>query len=302
MKRFFETVKSDFLNNLDVKDNTKKLYSTNLDYFKRWVVFEGKNIKCLSRADIYAYKAYLIEKRLSGNTIDSYLKAVRQFYRYAENVGENENIALGIKLKNKSSSHMKFHLEKEEVMKLLSVIPRDTLVGRRDYAMINLMLRSGFRCVEVSRLRVCNIRESGDRYILEVLRKGEEVDGQLVGLTHKAIDPIVNDYLPYRGVTCDDEFVFLTHNTTGERQMTPTRIGRIVKYYMEKAGVYSRQKTSHSLRHTAAVMALINGAGIKDVQQMLGHRRIETTEIYLESINKKIMLDNPAASKIDDAF
>lgn len=105
--------------------------------------------------------------------------------------------------------------------------------------------------MEVSRLRINHINRSDSGYIVEVFRKGEEVGGQLVGLTHKAIDPIIDDYLPFRGVACDDEFVFLTHSTTGERQMTPDRIGRIVKSYMVKSGIYSRQKTSHSLRHTA---------------------------------------------------
>ena len=281
MIRFFEEVKADFLSNMDAKDNTKHLY-----YFKKWVVIEGKNIKNLKRADILEYKSYLLGKRLAGNTVDSYLKAVRLFYRYTENIGEHENIAAGIRLKNKTKAHMKLHLEKEEVQRLLDVIQTSTLVGKRDYAMINLMLRSGFRCVEVSRLRVCNLRKSGSGYIVEVFRKGEEVGGQLVGLPDKAIEPIVNDYLPFRGVACDDEFVFLTHDTAGERQMSPTRIGRIVKSYMVKAGVYSREKTSHSLRHTAAVMALVAGADIKSVQLMLGHKRIETTEIYLESANR----------------
>ena len=89
MVHYFEEVKEDFLKNLDVKDNTKKLYSNNLDFFKRWVVMEGRNIKYLDRADILAYKNYLINKGMSANTVDSYLKAVRQFYRYAEIVGEH---------------------------------------------------------------------------------------------------------------------------------------------------------------------------------------------------------------------
>ncbi len=302
MKSYFEDIKKDFLNNLDVKDNTKKLYSNNLDYFKKWVVIKGRNIRNLERSDILAYKSYLVDKKLSGNTIDSYLKAVRQFYRYAKDVGEHDNIASGVYIKHKIKSHMKFHLETDEVLKLLSVIPRDTLIGKRDYAIINLMLRSGLRCVEVSRLRVANIEKKGPDYIVKVLRKGEEVDGQFIGLTNKAIDPILNDYLPYRGVSCDDEFVFLTHNTTGERQLTPSRIGRIVKSYMVKADIYSKHKTSHSLRHTAAVTALIAGADIKSVQQMLGHRRLETTEIYLESIDERLRIDNPAVRLLDDAF
>ena len=71
---------------------------------------------------------------------------------------------------------------------------------------------------------------------------------------------------------------------------------------MVKADIYSKHKTSHSLRHTAAVTALIAGADIKSVQQMLGHRRLETTEIYLESIDERLRIDNPAVRLLDDAF
>lgn len=301
MIHYFNEVKNNFLNNLDVKENTKKLYSTNIEYFKKWVVIEGRNIRKLERSDILAYKSYLIEKKLSGNTIESYLKAIRLFYKYTENVGEHDNISAGIKLKGKMNTHTKIHLEIDEINKLYSVIDRESLKGKRDYAIINLMLRSGLRCVEVSRMRVCDINTYKSEYLINVFRKGDEIRSQQIGLTHKAMDPIL-EYLNYRGVTDDNEPVFLTHCSTGEKQLSPTRIGRIVKSYMIKSGVYTRQKTSHSLRHTAAVMAILHDASIKEVQQMLGHKRIETTEIYLESINGKLRRDNPAVHKIDEAF
>ena len=79
MKRLFLDVKRDYLANIDVKPNSKKVYSLILDLFVKWVVRTGRNIKELTRADILAYKSYLIESNKSENTIDLYLAAVRTF-------------------------------------------------------------------------------------------------------------------------------------------------------------------------------------------------------------------------------
>lgn len=301
MKRLFLDVKRDYLANIDVKPNSKKVYSLILDLFVKWVVRTGRNIKELTRADILAYKSYLIESNKSENTIDLYLAAVRTFYEYAEALGEHDNIALNIKLHHKSNTYKKDHLQKEEIDALLRSIDRTSIIGRRDFAIINLMLRSGMRCVEVSNLRLCDITTRKDGADLLLLRKGDEVRYQRIGLTRKAIDPIL-DYIDDRCTTDISDWVFVTHCQAGEHQMTPALIGRIVKSYMIKAGVYSKMKTAHSLRHTAAVMALLHKVPIKEVQLMLGHKRIETTETYLRSIEREIRLDNPAARALDNVF
>lgn len=298
---YFEEVKKDFLVNLDVKDTTRKLYKTNLEYFQQWVVTTGKNITTLARSDVLEYKSSLIRKNLSGNTVESYLKAVRVFYRYAETIGYSDNIAAGIRLVGRNNNHTKVHLNTDEIAKLYAAIQTESLTGKRDYAIVNLMLRSGFRCVEVSRMRVKDITEIDDGYAVNVFRKGSDICTQCVGLTHKAIGPIY-DYLSFRGVSSDDDYIFKTHCSIGERRLMPDKIGKIVHKYMVKAGIYSKEKTSHSLRHTAAVTAILKGASTKEVQQMLGHKRIETTEIYLASINKFLSISNPAARRLDDAF
>lgn len=175
MKRLFLDVKRDYLANIDVKPNSKKVYSLILDLFVKWVVRTGRNIKELTRADILAYKSYLIESNKSENTIDLYLAAVRTFYEYAEALGEHDNIALNIKLHHKSNTYKKDHLQKEEIDALLRSIDRTSIIGRRDFAIINLMLRSGMRCVEVSNLRLCDITTRKDGADLLLLRKGDEV-------------------------------------------------------------------------------------------------------------------------------
>lgn len=301
MKQLFSKLKKDFVENIDVRENSRALYLRILNQFGTWVVFTNRNIKELKRADIIEYKSHLLRESKAENTIDSYLTVVRRFFEWCEAIGEHENIAAGIKLHHKRIGFRKGHLSTQEITRLFDVIDRSTIHGMRDYAIINLMLRSGVRCVEVSRLRVCDIYISPSRCSILLQRKGDNSRTERLGLTIKALQP-VHDYLQYRGASCEDEPVFLTHCSTSDAGLTPSRISKIVVAYMKAAGVYSSTKTAHSLRHTAAVQAIKNKVPIKEVQLMLGHRRVETTEIYLKSVDDEIRLDNPAVRVLDDVF
>lgn len=300
MQRLFSEVLREFLSNRDVRQNSKDLYERILNQFARWVVMTGRNIKTLKRADILSYKSDLLRYGKSENTIDSYLTAIRMFYEYCEDCGEHENIAAGIKLRHKRLGYRKSHLTLDEVGKLYGAIDTGNVIGLRDYALINLMLRTGIRCIEVSRLRVCDIH-TGEQCYMMIQRKGDNDRAERLGLSPKAIQPIV-DYLQHRGVSDEHEHVFVTHCTLGERPLTTRRISLIVREYMKKSGVYSQLKTPHSLRHTAAVQAILNKVPIKEVQLMLGHRRVETTEIYLKSIDEDLRLSNPAVRALDNVF
>lgn len=301
MKQLFSKLTKDFVSNLDIRDNSRALYSRILSQFARWVVITGRNIKELKRSDIIEYKSNLLRTGKAENTIDSYLTVVRQLFDWLEAVGEHENIAAGIRLHHKRTGYRKSHLSTDEIARLFSVVDTSTLIGKRDFAIINLMLRSGIRCIELSRLRVCDVSISIDRCSILLQRKGDNQRTERLGLTGKALHP-VEDYMKYRGVSDDKEPVFVTHCTTGEHGLTAKGISKIVTGYMKNAGVYSQQKTAHSLRHTAAVQAIKNKVPIKEVQLMLGHRRVETTELYLKSADDELRLDNPAVRALDDAF
>lgn len=301
MKRLFNEVSREFLDNMDVRDNSRELYKRVLNRFVRWVVYFNKNISKLKRSDIIEYKSYLLKSCMAENTIDLYLTVVRRFYEYAELVNEHENIAAGIRLTHKRIGFRKEHLSHNEIEQLMNSLENDTLIGKRDYAIINLMLRSGMRCVELSRMRVCDIYINNDECNVLIQRKGDNARTERLGLTIKAIAPVM-DYLAHRGVADEIEPVFVTHCSTGENQLTASRISRIVKGHMVSSGIYSKTKTTHSLRHTTAVLAIINKVPIKEVQLMLGHRKVETTEIYLKSIDDTLRLSNPAVRAIDNLF
>ena len=300
MKQLFSKLSKDFVSNQDIRENSRSLYLRVLAQFSKWVVITGRNIKELKRSDIIEYKATLLREKKSDKTIDLYLIVVGMFFAYCENIGEHENIAAGIRVKHSSKGYRKSHLSIAEIEKLYKSIDTTTVSGKRDYSIINLMLRSGIRCVEASRLHVCDVYMSDERSYIDIQRKGEN-NRERLGLTKKPIAPVI-EYLKYRGVSSENESVFLSHGTNGEYPLTAKGISRIVTGYMKKAGIYSKEKTAHSLRHTAAVQAIIRKVPIKEVQLMLGHRRVETTEIYLKSADDDLRLDNPAVRALDDAF
>ena len=297
MRHLFSEVEREFYRNLDVKGTSADTYRWAIEAFKKWVVFSGRNVNELTRPDILAYKAHLISESKSESTIDLYLLAVRLFYQFAEDENECENIAAGIKYKRKHKGHYKEHLTNEEVDRLLNVIDTSTLDGKRDYAIVFLMLCTGLRCVEVARMQVKDLHETGDRVFLTIQRKGESVKSTRFGVTANIMRPTL-DYLSYRGVEDDDEPLFSTRGKR-PRPMSTRAVSDAVKRRMKQAGVYSPTKTAHSLRHTAAVRAIEAKVPIREVQVMLGHSSVDTTEIYLKSIDNLMRLDNPAVRAIE---
>jgi len=299
MKRTFNELVSEFLANIDMTDASKDTYMRALKVFSKWIVFSGRKIQYLKRADILAYKSDLISSGKKENTIQLYLNVLKSFYEYLEDLREHENIAAGIRIKKKKREFEKAHLSLNEVNTLLNSIDTDTVIGKRDYAMINLMIRTGIRCVEASRLRICDIEETEDDYILHIRRKGSLSRMVKLFAPAKAIEPI-HEYLCYACPESEQEYVFKALRS--KRQLTSVGLGQLICGRMKAAGVHSPEKTAHSLRHTAAVHALLNGASIKDVQTMLGHSDPKTTEVYLSSVNEEMRLNNRAIQCLDDAF
>ncbi|OAV75929.1 Tyrosine recombinase XerD [Bacteroidales bacterium Barb7] len=301
-KILFNDLVDEYLSNIDCNDRSRDTYRRVLNSFKRWIVFEGKNITDIKRSDILAYKAYLLKNDRAERTVHLYMTVIRRLYEYAQTIGVSENIVSDIHTKNLHGGFLKEHLTEQEANRLLSSIARDNITGKRNFAIINLLLRTGMRCVEVSRLRVCDIIELPDgAHGLRIQRKGDCARTETVGIPAKAIEPILS-YIAEREVSDGQEPIFTTHHYKKNIGLTPSAVSRTVKSLMEAVGVYSKTKTAHSIRHTAFVTMITHGASIKEVQILAGHKSMLTTEIYLKSMDDMLRLKNPAASVLDDVF
>lgn len=288
-----------FVSTQDVKESSRKLYTRTLKLFFEWIEEEGKVISGLTRSDIIEYKEALFTKGLSSLSVASYLTSLRKFYEWAEAEKLYPNIVKGVKTPRRVQTFKKQHLTEEKSGELLSHFESLSL---RDFAIVNLILRTGLRTIEVVRADVGDITFKGGRRILRVWGKGHDTKDDFVVLTDKTYNPI-KAYLDTRKGAKPTEPLFSSdsHRNSGERLTTRT-ISGLCKGGLKAIGLDGREFTAHSLRHTTAVTILKNGGDITQAQNVLRHTSPTTTQIYVESIKEELRLTQAPEALIDAAF
>jgi len=291
----FNLICSEFVESLDIEDQSREMYRFVLSTWSRWLMYEKIDVRKPRRADLIRYKIEMLKtKRVSS--VNFTLSVLRSFYKYLEDSSIYANIAAGIKNEKRKLLKSRNYLNEFEIQKLLSSIERDTVSGLRDFAMINLMIRTGMRRIEVSRLDVTDVDEKDS--VLHIQRKGS-AEKIPFGVSDESMLPI-SEYLSMRGKPPDGPlFVSHSYNRMNERLAIVT-ISRIAKKYLKQCGMSSSEYTTHSFRHTATSIAVKAGADIFYISNMLGHTKISTTEIYLRALSEQVVKNNPAMKMIDD--
>lgn len=285
-----------FVAECDIRENSRNVYRRGLQYFFKWVERTGRTISELTRADIITFKDSLLSTH-SNLSVASYLVALRRFYEWAEGNKLYPNIAKGIKSPKRKNAYLKEHLRENQIADLLAHFEGNT----RDYAIVNLLLRTGLRCIEVVRANVEDITFKGGQRILRVWGKGRDEKDAFVVLTDKAYAPI-KAYLDTRGSTTLKEPLFIsTSNRNLKGRLTTRSISKICKEGFRAIGIDGKEYTAHSLRHTTAVLLLKNGS-LSDVQSVLRHSSPATSQIYTKSIEEELRLANPSEMKLDCIF
>ena len=288
-----------FIASQDVKESSRSLYTRTLSQYFLWIEKTGKELNNLTREDILEYKDSLLSSGLSSLTISSYLVVVRKFYEWTETLLIYPNIAKGIKTPRRKQAFKKQHLTENKSRELLDYYREKSL---RDYAIVNLLLRTGLRTIEVVRANVGDITFKGERRVLLVWGKGHTEKDSFVVLTDKTYLPI-REYLDSRkGAKAGDPlFTSNSRQNKGERLTTRT-ISGICKEGLREIGLEGREFTAHSLRHTTAVEILKKGGELTDVQRVLRHSSPVTSQIYTESIEEELRLQKSPESLLDSAF
>ena len=285
-----------FVSECDIRENSRNVYRRGLLYFFKWVEKTGRNISKLTRADIITFKDSLLNTH-SNLSVASYLVALRRFYEWAEGNKLYPNIAKGIKSPKRKNAYLKEHLRENQITDLLAHFEGNP----RDYAIVNLLLRTGLRCIEVVRANVEDITFKGGQRILKIWGKGRDERDAFVVLTEKAYAPI-KVYLETRGSTTLKEPLFIsTSNRNLYGRLTTRSISKICKEGFRAIGIDGKEYTAHSLRHTTAVMLLKHGT-LSDVQSVLRHASPATSQIYTKSIEEELRLANPSEMKLDGIF
>ena len=285
-----------FLSECDIRANSKNVYRRGLLYFFRWVESTGRVISELTRADIITFKDSLLATH-SNLSVAGYLVALRRFYEWCEGNKLYPNIAKGIKSPKRKNAYLKEHLRENQIHDLLKHYEGNL----RDFAIVNLLLRTGLRTIEVVRANIEDITFKGGQRILRVWGKGRDDKDTFVVLTDKAYAPI-RTYLDTRkSATLKEPLFISTSNRNLCGRLTTRTISKICKDGLCAIGLDAHEYTAHSLRHTTAVMLLKHGT-LSDVQSVLRHASPATSQIYTKSIQEELRLNNPAEMKLDGIF
>jgi integrase/recombinase XerD len=276
----------------DVKPSSRALYRRTLAQYLNWTVDRSLNLKDITRAEIIQYKDALLERGMSSLSVGSYLTVVRRFYEWTEASKLYPNVAKGIKTPKRKQAFKKLPLSPEQTSKLLSYFQDRQAEGLRDFAIINLLLRTGLRTIEAVNASIEDITFKQDKRVLLVQGKGEVEKNNFVILTEKAYEPI-RAYLATRPQAKASEplFTSVSNNSQGLRLTTRT-ISKIAKEGLKAIGLDSKHLTAHSLRHTLAVSILRAGGTLSDAQGVLRHANPATTQIYTRSIDEEMRIKN----------
>jgi integrase/recombinase XerC len=283
IREISEEVFNSWTSFIDASPRTVETYSKAIKQFFRYL--QGKGIKQPQREDIVAYREYL-SKDHKPTTVQSYLAAVKLFFQWAEQEKIYPNIAQRVKGARLDTEHKKDYLTKKQVSKLLKSIDRSTLKGKRDYAMLSLMVTTGLRTVSIINANVEDIRAAGDATALYYKGKGHQEKATYVKLA-EPVEEAIRDYLKARGRADGKEPLFTStaHRNNGGR-MTTRSISRVAKESLIDIGLDSDRLTAHSFRHTAATLNLLNGGTVEETQQLLDHKNINTTLIYSHALER----------------
>ena len=268
---------------IDASPKTIDTYSKAIKQF--FIYLQENGIRQPQREDIVAYREYLKEDH-KPTTVQSYLAAVKLFFKWTEQEGFYPNIADRVKGAKIDTEHKKDYLTTKQVNKLLGTIDRSTLKGKRDYAMLSVMVTTGLRTISIVSANIEDMRTAGDATALFYRGKGHEEKATYVKLA-EPVEDAIRDYLTARGTTDGTEPLFssVANRNKGGR-MTTRSISRVAKDSLINVDLISDRLTAHSFRHTAATLNLLNGGTVEETQQLLDHANINTTLIYSHALER----------------
>ncbi len=263
--------------------------------------FSEPTIEQITKEDFDTWRLSLADSGLSVKTVNAHIITIRSWLKYLKKEQIDCLDPTTLDLMRVVDREVTF-LTGEEIERFFENIPRETIQGKRDFAICECIYSTGLRISELTNLS----RNDVNLETLEFAVRGKWGKLRVVYLTERARDAI-REYLTVR----TDHFspLFLRHNfwenapiVNGvggvslswkiELDDTSVRLSRffitnMVKSYWLKAGILKNMH-AHTLRHSFATTLLTNGADIRIIQELLGHASITTTQVYTHVTNPKL--------------
>lgn len=256
-----------------LSENSVEAYMRDLEQFAHFVLVKWDvPPRKVEREMVERYLEWLYDEGREKSSQARMLSGIRSFFNYLLLNDEIQSSPAEDISAPKAGRTLPDVLTTGEIDRLISSIEVDTVKGRRDRAIVEVLYSCGLRVSELITLRVSDLF-FGEGYI-RVIGKGDKQ--RLVPISDLARERI-SLYLDERKAAKSNEEVLFLNNRG--KQLTRVMIFTILRRAALRAGI-DKKISPHTLRHSFATHLLEGGAGIRQVQELLGHESILTTEIY----------------------
>jgi integrase/recombinase XerD len=268
---FFEYLSSE----CRLADNTVAAYRRDIRRFQQWL--GGRNVRTLTIAQLSDFVAWLHTHRLAPSSIARHIVALRMYFRYLQLEGILQDNLAELLGSQKLWQRIPEVMSPALVTRFLEAPNRHDSLWRRDRALLELLYATGCRASELSHLAARDVHL--DERFCKCHGKGNKQ--RLVPLGKKAV-AAVSDYLSHErrllAAQASQPPPWLLLSRRG-RRLRREAIWELVKKYAARAAA-PESISPHTLRHSFATHLLAGGADLRQVQEMLGHASIATTQIY----------------------
>lgn len=259
---------------------TKESYKEDLSEFFELV--KDKKVDDLSEKDLECFISYLSKKGLKNTSIIRKATTVRGFYSYLNLNGYINVSLIGFRLP-KAEKRLPDVLTYDEIEKIINAVDTSDINGIRGRCIIECLYGSGLRVSEMTHLRIENVNLNS--LFFRIFGKGKKE--RIVPIDKEERNWIIKYLDEFKKICGHRPKIYLFERTDGsvlERQY----VNNLLLNLKAKTGI-TKNITPHMLRHSFATHLLENGAPLREVQELLGHNNIKTTQIYTNLSSKTIV-------------
>lgn len=255
--------------------NSIEAYLDDLSKLLQYFEAESLKVQDISLENLQQFVTQLYDLGINARSVARVLSGVRSFFNFLIIDGYIQNDPTELLETPKIGLKLPVVLSLQEIENIISIIDLSTKEGQRNRAIIEVLYSCGLRISELTNLKFSDLFL--DDGFIRVEGKGSKQ--RLVPISHTAIKEIGNYLLDRKHIDVkkgSEDIVFLSKRGT---PISRIMVFHFIKQYAEQAGV-RKNISPHTFRHSFATHLLEGGANIRAIQQMLGHEKITTTEIY----------------------
>ncbi len=264
-----------------ISPRTKETYALAVRQFMAFTgLTRAEELLHIDQAHIIAWRNHLIEKGASPHTVNTRISAVSSLFKHfcAKQLAQ-KNPTNGVKRLRLDDHEARAPvLTAKQVRKMLDLPDTQTLKGLRDRAILHILFYTGCRISEISLLRVKHFFEDIGYWVLNFVVKGDKLKRLAI---HHELKIALQQYLSMAGHGHEQEspLILPVQRAHLRRPLKRKQIHNIFQHYARLAELPHRVRP-HSARATFIANALENDAKIEAVQHCVGHRKLNTTQMY----------------------